>query len=165
MPLVLDFEFSAMLLALHLSVPGNIAMPVEFSVGQFAVVLIAGLFLRFFSIALDISEWLDPVETDVTFMSYNSVSLLYPVSTALLYRVNEAGISFTVDSFLHGSGFGAKASFPSVSAAPGALGCSSYLTCHPLVLLSHDCPSISVGVLGFGNGYGFQHLALDYPAI
>ena len=89
-------------------------------------------------------------------MSCNSVSLLYPVSTALLYRVNKAGTSFAVDSFLHGSGFGAEASFPLVSAVPGALGCSSYLTCHPLVLLSHDCLSISVGVLGFGDGYGFS---------
>ena len=90
------------------------------------------------------------------FMSCNSVSLLYPVPTALLYIVNKAGSSFTVDGFLHGSGFGAKASFPLVSAAPGALGCSSYLTCHLLVLLSHDCLSVSVGVLGFGNGYGFS---------
>ena len=49
MPLVLDFGFSVMLLALCLSVPGDITMPrVEFSVGPFVVVLIVGLFLRFF---------------------------------------------------------------------------------------------------------------------
>ena len=106
-------------------------------------------------------------------MSCNPVGLLYPFSTALLYRVNEAGTSFAVDGFLHGSGFGAKASFPSVSAAPGALGHSSNLTCHPLVLLSYDCPSNSVGVLGFRDGHGFSisclrlssHLDRQYSSV
>ena len=98
-------------------------------------------------------------------MSCSSVGLLYPVSTELLYRVNMAGTSFTDDSFLHGSGFGADVSFPLVSAAPGALGCSSDLTCHPLVLLSHDCPSISVGVLGFENEYGFSTSCLRLSSL
>ena len=44
---MLDFGFSAMLLALPLSVPGDITMPAEFSVEPF-VVLIVGSFPRFF---------------------------------------------------------------------------------------------------------------------
>ena len=145
-----------MLLALHLSVPGNITTSVDFSVGLFVVVLIVGSFLRFFSIALDISEWLDLVETEVMFMPCNSVDLLYPVSTALLCKVTEVGISFTVDGFLHGSSFSAETSFPLVSTVPGALECSSYLTCHPLVLLSHDHLSITVGCSRFQEWVWFS---------
>ena len=97
------------------------------------------------------------------FMSCSPVSLLYPVFPVLLYRVNGVDTSFTADNFLHGSRLSTEASFPLVSATPGVvcvLGCSSYITCHPLALLSHYCLSNSTGVLGFKSEYGFSKSCL-----
>ena len=100
------------------------------------------------------------MEADIRFMSCNPVSLFYPVFSVLLYRVNGVGTSFTADDFLHGSWLSAEASFPLVSTTPGVLGCSSYMTCHTLALLSHDCLSNSVGILGFENECGFSKFCL-----
>ena len=95
-----------------------------------------------------------------------TLSLLYPVFPVLLYRVNRVDTSFILpaDDFLHGSWLSTKASFSSTSATPSVvrvLGCSSYLTCHPLALLSDDFLSSSMGVLGFKNEYGFSKSCLS----